>query len=112
MSLNSLDILGKVIERLESSLPLANFVNDRIYNFPKQESLLPYVRASVSPIALFDTKTELGYECEIIIDVWSNYFGDKEIFQITDIIKPLFHRNEFTGMTFQSVYINFEVALL
>lgn len=104
--IHSIEILQKVIERLKSSSSLCNYVEDRIYNFSRQESLLPYIRARISNISDFDTKTELGYETDIIIDVWSNYHGDKEVLEITDVIKNLFHRNEFTSMSFQSLITN------
>lgn len=106
MSLNQLEILGKIGERLRSSEDLGLLVNGRIFNQPKENGVLPFIRYGIDRSIDADTKTELGYLTDITIDAWSHHRGDKEILQITDVIKDLFHRAEFTGMTFQCVSIS------
>lgn len=108
--INTVEILKKVYERLEQSSELAAFVEGRIYNWSIQDDLYPFVRASIANMTDFDDKTTLGFDVMISVDVWSRYKGDGEVLQITDIIKNLFHRNEFSEMSFQNVNMVYDNA--
>lgn len=101
--INTIEILEKTMERLKSSSLLRDYVDDRIYNWPKQDKDLPYVRASVDTIEFDDTKTERGYSADVTIDCWSQVKGDKEAMEMADIIVDLFHRKEFKNMSYQNI---------
>jgi len=79
--------------RLTSTAALTAIIpTERIKSVLPQDAPLPYLRARVTRSQEFDTKDSDGYEAEITLDIYSNYHGNKQVHELSEILYTALHR--------------------
>lgn len=81
---------------LGSTLPL--------YDHVPPGAALPYIAFGPAHITPYDTKTEIGFEHIVTLDIWSRYRGGKEARDIFQALYDALHRTVLTvtGQVFLS----------
>jgi hypothetical protein len=76
----------------------------RLYDHTPPGAVFPYVVYGVMHVAPFDTKTEIGFEQVITLNIWSRYRGGKETRDIFQALYDTLHRATLTvsGQVFLS----------
>ncbi len=83
-----------VFNALSASTDLQNFLGSppRLYDHVPQGDVFPFAVYSTTHIAPYDTKTEIGFEQTIEIDIFSRYRGSKEARDILQAVYNALHR--------------------
>ncbi len=76
----------------------------RVYDHVPPGATFPYVAFGPLHVAPYDTKTEMGFEHIITLNVWSRYRGSKEVKDIFQALYDVLHRTTLTvtGQVFLS----------
>lgn len=64
----------------------------RIYDHVPPGAVFPYVTFGTITVHPYDTKTEIGFEQIVTLDIWSRYRGSKEAKDITQATYDALHR--------------------
>ncbi len=75
-----------------------------VYDHVPPGAVFPYIVFGPTNLAPYDTKTEIGFEQIITINIWSRYRGGKETRDIFQAVYDTLHRATFTitGQVFLS----------
>lgn len=93
------EITKLLYARLSGNAPLMALVGNRIFNHLPQDAPTPCLRFRWNQAGEWDTKDSDGHEGFCVIDVWTDYRGDKESQVIGDAVEALLHNHPLTGMT-------------
>ena len=64
----------------------------RVYDHVPPGAAFPYVTFGALTVQPYDTKTEIGFEQIVTLDVWSRYRGSKEAKDILQALYDALHR--------------------
>jgi len=79
----------------------------RIRSHLPQDAPLPYIRGLDASDIQWGTKCKTGFETSWEWHVWSDYAGDKQINEITQILIELYDNNEFDLLSGKNVLLQF-----
>src|ERR1700722_4740736 len=68
----------------------------RVYDHVPPGAAFPYVTFGALTVQPYDTKTEIGFEQIVTLDVWSRYRGSKEA---KDIVQALYDALHLTNLS-------------
>ena len=74
-------------------------------NHMPQDEPLPYIYAHLSNAADWSCKDLVGFEVDVVLDVWTENHGDLQLLQIQALLMTLLNRNTFTLPTGQNVLL-------
>lgn len=103
------EILKAISDRLNGDQNLKS-ICPSIFNHVPQEHALPLIRFRHTYASEWDTKDSFGFESSIMIDIWTDYRGDKLSAEISDIIIALFDMNPLILASGQSLYIRHDLS--
>jgi len=84
---NPADVLTAVVAKLLATAAVTARVGTRVYNHtPQDQRDFPYLRVRLSRLPQDDTKTSRGLDCDVIVEGWTNYDGDKEALELAAIV--------------------------
>lgn len=107
--INNKEILVSVIKRLKENVELQQLVRSfYVYNRPKQDGILPYISVYIDRSDRYDTKVELGYQVNIMVDIWSEKETDGEVLDIGDIVRKELQYTELDDLSFQNISLEFD----
>lgn len=89
---------GAVYNALAASGTIQSLLGStpRIYDHVPPGAVFPYMVFGPISVQPYDTKTEIGFEQIVTLDIWSRYRGSKEAKDITQAAYDALHRATLT----------------
>lgn len=98
-----------VYERLSTDVCIISLCPN-IYNHIPQEAVFPQIRYRHNYNTEWDTKDSFGYDSQIIVDIFTNYRGDKLVAEIADAVIDAFDLKPFVLSKGQSLYLRHDLV--
>lgn len=95
---------------LNGDATLSGLVGGRIFNHIPQDDPLPCLRVRWEQAGEWDTKDSAGFDGFIVVDIWTDYRGDKQAQEIADRVEVLLHLHEFTMTSGQSLLLRHDFS--
>ena len=92
MTSPSLELQGKIVERLKASAAVTALVGNRVYDQIPATKTFPYISIGPDQSIFDDLDCEKGFEIFIQIDAWSRAVGYPEVKRIADAVFNSLHR--------------------
>ena len=88
------NVQDTVFAALAASSPLQALIGDpaRIYDHVPPGAVFPYIAFGPLHVLPYDTKTEVGFEQIVTLNIWSRYRGGKEAKDILQTAYDVLHR--------------------
>ncbi len=102
------DFEKKMFERAFSSVALTDIVPEsKIRSHLPQDTPSPYIRGIDTSDVPWTNKCQTGYETNWEWHIWSDYAGNKEVNQISDILIKLFDNLELDLTVGKNILLQF-----
>lgn len=103
-----LNILQGLIAHILDDATITTYVGSRVYtHVPQDQREFPFLHVRIIPDD-WSTKSDFGVELAFLVDVYSNYEGDKEIYEVMDVLIESIRRQPISITDAQVVCSNFE----
>ena len=107
-------VTSEILTALQTALTTDGTLNalvpaDRIGNHLKDDVDFPHILWGLDAVD-GGIKGETSYVFELVLDIWTEYRGEKQVYDISDALVALLDRNEITIASGKNSFINFETV--